>query len=471
MTAITDIHGYELTTGAFAAGLDADAVRVQEGWERVTADLLGHKFTTRENIDGVLQQVPDFAFGWAVRGIMGLLMGCGRALPGAREAYQKARKAERVSGATLREAAVVDALGLLLDGRWRAGADRIDQALHMSPGDAMLVKLSHAVRFILGDAAGMRRSIESVLEHFDAGHLYAGYVYGCYAFALEETGAYAEAEARGREGLAINRDDCWGLHAVTHVYEMQLKPDQGERWLLGNREAWASCNNFQTHVWWHLALMYLEQGDHERVLALYDNEIRAEQTDDYRDIANGASMLLRLELEGVEVGGRWCELADKAAGRLADPNFAFADLHYLISLLACGRQDEAEALAARIARMADGGQGDPGVIARKAGQPTAEAILAFYRGDYRAAIDSFAPADRELYRIGGSHAQRDVFKRLMTEAALRAGQADMAQRLLNDRISIRGGRDHFAEIRLDRLAALKEGKSGRAGNPFSAATL
>ncbi len=69
------------------------------------------------------------------------------------------------------------------------------------------------------------------------------------------------------------------------------------------------------------------------MLRLYDEEIRAEPTDDYRDIANGASLLARLELAGIPVGSRWEELAAKAEARIEDRRLVFADLHYLLALI------------------------------------------------------------------------------------------------------------------------------------------
>ena len=37
------------------------------------------------------------------------------------------------------------------------------------------------------------------------------------------------------------------------------------------RRTWAACNSMLlTHNWWHLALYYLEQGDWQTTLTLYD---------------------------------------------------------------------------------------------------------------------------------------------------------------------------------------------------------
>jgi len=56
--------------------------------------------------------------------------------------------------------------------------------------------------------------IEQVMPAYTPDHPGRGYLMGCYAFALEETGDYTRAQRVGREGLLIAPNDAWGLHAV-----------------------------------------------------------------------------------------------------------------------------------------------------------------------------------------------------------------------------------------------------------------
>ncbi len=62
-----------------------------------------------------------------------------------------------------------------------------------------------------------------------------------------------------------------------------------------------------------------------------------------------------------------------------------------------------------------------------------------------------------LHSIGGSHAQRDVFECLTIDAGIRAGQADRAEVLLLQRISLRAGaEDRFTSLRRGAIAALRQ---------------
>ncbi|MEM8665505.1 MAG: tetratricopeptide repeat protein, partial [Pseudomonadota bacterium] len=190
----------------------------------------------------------------------------------------------------------------------------------------------------------------------------------------------------------------------------------------------------------------LELGNIDRVLDLYDKEIRREHTDDYRDIANAVSLLSRLESEGVEVGERWDELSVIAERRVDDACVVFADLHYLMALLGAGRQEAANRLIERMAQAGDGSEF--GAVAAEAGAPAGGGLAALSRGHHDEALAGLMTARAEMKRIGGSHAQRDVFERLTIDAAIRAGRSDEARALIKDRAQRRGSHDRFGFERL-----------------------
>jgi hypothetical protein len=186
---------------------------------------------------------------------------------------------------------------------------------------------------------------------------------------------------------------------------------------------------------------------YDAALALYDAEIRAERTDDYRDIANAASLLVRLEIEGVDVGLRWQELADLAEKRTADACVTFADLHYVLALIGGGRTNALETLLARMTDRADRPESEMDHVTRHPGLPAAEGLAAFGEGRHARAFARLGAARAAMPRIGGSHAQRDVFERLTIEAGLRAGRLDAVRGLLDDRSARRGAEDGYSARR------------------------
>lgn len=420
-------------------------------WNKVILGVLSHAASTGPDLNRVLAAAPDFALGQAIRGVSCLLLGRSEMVEIARQSFAAALQG---APATMREIAFVHALGDWLGGRPSRAAARIQVILNLNPRDALAMKMIQAIHFVMGRPHAMRASVEGVAPAWDD-HPARGYLLGCHAFALEETGEYALAERMGIEGVALAPDDAWGLHAVAHVYDMTGRARDGLAWLTGRESSWAHCNNFRFHVWWHRALMHLDLGQYDVALAHYDADIRAEKTDDYRDISNAASLLSRLELEGVDVGNRWDELADLSENRATDGCLAFADLHYMLALCGGERDAAAAGLIARMQATRTAVNEAQRIIAHP-GLHMAQGLQAFAAGDYSAAWVHLRAGRADMQAIGGSHAQRDVFERITIEAAIRGGYIEAADTLLRARMAQRAGTaDGYATARLALIDAAR----------------
>jgi len=417
-------------------------------WDATVEHFLSHGRETPNALGALLAADPECLMGWCGKGFFSLLLARVELRGAARSALARAQGSQRARGATAREGRYVDALQQACDGQWVAAITILEAILDDIPTDSFAAKLSHALRFMLGDARGMRQSVERVLDKVGLDHPHIGYLLGCRAFALEETGAFEDAESIGRRALDRAPRDAWGLHAVSHVHEMTGRAREGADFLEANSNAVDHCNNFAFHVFWHLALFRLELCDRAGALALYDTRIRAEKTDDFRDIANAASLLARLEIDGVIVGSRWDELADIAERRVKDRTLVFADLHYLIALLGAGRRDCADQLVAAFTGRDPAS--DQGRVAQSVGVAAANAIEAFYHGRFAEAASGLLEVRPNLFQVGGSHAQRDVFEQILLEAMVRADMRSEAQLLMRERLA-RRSHNRFASERLSRL--------------------
>lgn len=422
-----------------------------EDWNGMVRAFLAHSTATPVCLGAVLKSHPDFAMGHAARGLFSLMLGRAELVQTAREAAIAAHDAAANTTPSFREVAWTRALDHWLNGRPSKAVAAMEGVLTRHPQDTLSAKVSHAIRFILGDATGMRTSIERVLSAHGEDHACRGFALGCHAFALEETGAYDRAETAGREGLLMAPDDSWGLHAVTHVYDMTARPDLGIHLIESHSSAWDHCNNFRYHVWWHKALLHMDRGELDVALGLYDAQIRADKTDDYRDISNATSLLMRLELEGVDVGPRWEELADLAQNRTDDGLVVFADLHYMLALTGADRPNAQAAMMQRFARDA----AKTGEMPRRYADPGVAALAglnAFAEGRYDAAFADLIAARPTLQTIGGSNAQRDVFERITIDAGLRAGRYAQTEAVITDRLTRRAGRaDRFTTTRMSSI--------------------
>jgi len=432
----------------------SDQPATSDPWTRLVAAFLRHDRTTPMRLAEMIDNHPDDAMGPLAKGYMLLMLARRELRIGAMDALAEGRRRLFIRP-DARAAHYATGLAAWLSGNPRGAIAAMERVIGDNPMDAMAVKISHAIRFMLGDADGMRRSLARVVSVYTENQPHAGFIKGCYAFALEETGEYEEAEKIGRKAVELEPSDAWGRHAVAHVYEMTGRAREGLVWLSDERQ-WEHCNNFAFHLHWHVGLFHLELGRPGEALRLYDQAIRAERTDDFRDIANATSMLQRIELEGVSVGNRWDELADLAEGRIGDRQLVFADLHYLIALLGAGRFSSAETLVSGLMNAtADGLNGD---LSAKIGAPLAAGLVAFRAGRMDEAVSLLSPLRPILHEIGGSHAQRDVFEQIYVEALVRSG-ASAAEPILSARRDNRRGHNRFAEQRLSR--ALESSARGR----------
>ncbi len=430
-------------------------------WNRTVHGFLAHAAWTGETLGKALASDQRFALGHACKGLFSLLLGRRELHAVARDAYRTAVEIDHENAITRRERHYIEALGAWIEGSPRRAIACMGKVLESFPQDALAMKLDHAIRFMLGDSKGMRKALEQLTGTYRNGHVAEGYFNGCYAFTLEETGEYRLAEEHGRKALELSPDDAWGFHAVQHVFDMTARAEEGLAWTEGKDEAWQHCNNFRYHVHWHNALLHLDLGHHDRVLSLYDTQIRQDKTDDYRDIANATSILLRLEFDGVHVGNRWDELANLASARTQDHCVAFADLHYMMAL--CNGPDETAAtnLLSSMQSIGEKRHNDEmQAIVHQPGLLAATGLEAFRDHNFELAYNCLSKARPELQNIGGSHAQRDVFERLAIESALRGGLTSQARGLLRERDLHRGHRDGYSQ---SRWAAL-EGLNCTSGN-------
>jgi tetratricopeptide (TPR) repeat protein len=424
----------------------ADAVRLLD--ESIEA-YVGARTDTRSRLDAALAADPDFTLAHCVDGYLRMLSSKREGREQARRAVARAREAAFRRPPLARELRHVDALDAWSRGDMRGATAHWTAILREHPLDLLAIKVSQFVLSYLGESDGMRDLLVAVLPFWDAAMPGYGYVLGCYAYALEEAGDYASAERLGRRAVELNPCDIWAAHAVAHVAEMEGRRREGIAWIADAASHWHGCNNFAFHLRWHEALFRLDLDEHERVLDVYDREVRAEHSDEYLDIANAVSLLWRLEQAEVDVAGRWRELAERARGHIHDHSLVFVDLHYLMALAAAGDANAVEQFLGSCERFATEASTEARVMA-DVGLPLARAVVAHRRGEFGSVVDLLLPIHDRFRRIGASHAQRDLFEQLLIDAAWRARRFHVAADLLADRTGRRPGNvwgwKHYATV-------------------------
>ena len=196
--------------------------------------------------------------------------------------------------------------------------------------------MGHQLDFFLGDAGELRDRIGRSLYAIHPVHPHNGYVRGTYAFGLEETGSYASAEQHGLAAVARNPDDVWATHAVTHVYEMQGRVDDGLRFLRDSAQHWTEGNLFAVHNSWTSRCSCSKRRRFSDALVNDDRSLHNESSVGVPlEMLDASALLWRLFVDGIDDGGRFGPLADAWTTRLSnEPWYVFNDLHAVIALAA-----------------------------------------------------------------------------------------------------------------------------------------
>ncbi|MHA1189532.1 MAG: tetratricopeptide repeat protein, partial [Alphaproteobacteria bacterium] len=383
-------------------------------FDSAIAGYLAFRSDAADAVGRLIAADPECAMGYVLRGEMAMMANDHRLIANARADAQSAVRL--AASATPREQAHAAALE-----NWAAGD--IDRTLaiwaeiaRQEPRDILAFRIHHSTCFWLGQRAQMMELADHVRPHWDAAMPAYGAVLACRAFAHEECASHEIAEAEGRKAVALDPANPWAAHAVAHVLEMQGRADEGIDWLAGLSGHWGGCNNFVHHLWWHMALYHLEKRQYDEVLTLYDQRFRdlaapltVAAPDLYIDMQNAISMLFRLERQGVDVGGRWAELADKAAARIGDSTSAFT-----------GRLADAENMLDAMVAFVAAGEGAVEMVIAESTIPVGRAMIAAATGDYKSALTHMRPALPLMQAMGGSRAQQAFLDEVFLDIAEKA---------------------------------------------------
>ncbi len=318
-------------------------------------------------------------------------------------------------------------------------ATELDEFLVQCPTNLLVHQLLQEELFWMGRADWMRDVTDRAAPFWSNTDDGYGNFLSLRAFAHEESGCLDKAEHYGRMAVEIDDEDIWGTHAVAHVLIMKGEMSRGIDWLESLSANWGHANQMRHHLWWHVCLFLLERGQFDRILELLTTEIRNPDSALVKaspaaaiDIENFASLLLRLELYGVDVGDRWADLATVCAGRVNNHGNAFANVHDMMVLAATGQFEKADQLLCSMRDTYRDKAGSVALAYTAAGIPACEAVLAHRRCDYKQVLRSLGSVRHDLPLMGASHAQRDVLYHMLVHAATESGRDTLRTIYLQD---------------------------------------
>jgi tetratricopeptide (TPR) repeat protein len=445
-----DAHGLVLTTTS------ADAA---SAFDAAVADYLDYQSSAFGQLKTALAADPDFVMALVFRACFFQMMETTSVRPKVQGWLDDMQPL--LDGVTEREQAHVRAVQAWVNGDIIGATATWERILAEHPRDIIALKLHHYLTFWTGRTQALRAVTSAVLPAWDDSVPGYASVLGMHAFALEETGNHIGAEAIGREAVERNPNDLWAIHSVAHVLETQGRSAEGVTWLDYPTDAWDDRNPFRGHIWWHAALFNAAQGNYDKVLSLYDNEITSVNTPQNVDVQNLASLLARLELRSVDIGDRWAALAEHGKARIGDHAIVFNDIHWSLAMAAGGCADAASRHAQAMADFASTNSVWAAHVFAAVGTDLCRGLAAWGNQDYAAAADLMWPIKDDLAPIGGSHAQRDLFPQVLGDALLKAGRFAQARSLYSERVTLRPSARTDWERLSEALGGLGDGVGSR----------
>lgn len=386
-------------------------------------------------IDKVLAEHPDFTMGWLFKaGWMTQSMET-RIYPMMVDALAQAERTG--SNANDREKGHLAAVKAWVNGDFFGAVQKWEAVLTQYPMDLLALELIHYTMVLLGDVPGQRDVVARVFNLWDESIPGYEFVLGFYSFGLEENRDFSRAEELARQALALRPDNPYAVHTVSHVMEMRGRQAGGIRFMKDRADSWGS-SNFANHLWWHTSLYHLDLEQYDQVYDIFDNHLDSRRKDGnkYEEL-DAAALLWRMNLVGQPSGDRWVHLADKWEPAAQDTLYAFNDVHAMLSFVSDDRVDAQQALLSANERYLASASDANVAMSREIGLPFCLAMQDFKAEDYAACVARLLPVRYMTHRLGGSFAQRDIIGWTLLEAALRAGQFDLALALANERTGLK----------------------------------
>ena len=415
-----DRYDLPLTTGS-----DSAAAFYRDGVDRILSAWYG----AGEAFDRAIVEDPAFALAHIARArIHQMNMEVTEARAKATHARQLAASASE------RERQHVEIMAAAIEGKPKMALTAAERHLEEFPRDALVLSLllgAFGLYAFSGrtDHDTARLAIcERNARHYGEDWWFLTYL----GWSHTEAGNARTGRTLSERAMELRAENASAAHGLSHALFEQGDMAAGRRFLSGWLPAHERASFLHGHLSWHFALSALDAGDLDGALEIYEQHIRPPNSryPPLNVFTDAASLLWRLSLAGkAGLEPYWREVAaygDRFFPR-AGPHFA--DVHYALVAAATG----SEALETRLAELealeADG---------RLAPGPTAiglcRGIRAVAEGDNDNAIRILEPLMPAVVRIGGSHAQRELWEDTLIVACLRGGHGDKAARMISDRL-------------------------------------
>jgi len=456
------VDGVQFSSSSNEAVKMYDALLHQAIYHYNDPQLGGFPGTTKK----MMEADPDFAMGQ----IFGLGLDCFATNPTKNEEPRKKlidfSAKVKDKDLTSYEKQHLKAAELLAIEDYFGAMETFQSILSTYPKDPYALQMAYFLALTIGATPRLYDIPASVVKYYDPSTPFYGHVFGKICFGEGERGNYDASEIAGRKALDHFPLDNWAHHALAHNFEESGRALQGRNFLLNSARDWTTGTTFSHHIWWHTALFHVQLGDYEAALQLYDDKVGPMTLKDGGSfpLSDGSSLLMRLHLEGVDIGDRAENQAKGWVSHNDDFTSLFYDGHNSFCSLLVGDKQANDKLLDNMREFVSSSSrvGWNKEVTTKVGIPLLEGITHYMDAEYNEAVQKLAPIMDELQqKIQGSKAQKDIFRQILLHAAVRSNikeNVDLAVDILNQRM-VDSKLDKHGPLNqrfLDRMVAVHE---------------
>jgi tetratricopeptide (TPR) repeat protein len=382
--------------------------------------------------DRAIQEDPEFALAHIARARLHQLN-----MQGNEARSMTAHARQLAAGADARERRHIEIMAAVIEGKPKVAASGAEAHLKEHPRDALVLSMllgAFGLYAFSGrpdhDAAKLA-ACERAATHYGEDWWFLSYL----GWSHTEAGNLTTGRIFSERAMGLRAANANAAHGLSHAMFEQGDMAAGRQFLSGWLPAHDRKSFLHGHLWWHISLIALDEGDLDAALAIYEQQIKpADRPYPPLNIfTDGASLLWRLSLAGKDgLEPHWRDVAAYGDRYFPQAGAHFADVHHALSAASTGGDALDTRLAQLEARAADGKLA-PG----RAAIDICRGMRAFADGDHDGAIRLLEPAMTDVVRIGGSHAQRELWEDTLIVAYLRGGHRDKAAALISSRLKRR----------------------------------
>lgn len=390
-------------------------------WDELTFRYLTRRSGVSELLHETLEADPDFAVGHALAALLAAFV-----RDDSFDAAAEVGAAGRGRTTEDWERSLVTVVADTVDGGLWAASDDWQRHADTFPGDLLGLQMAFflALASTRADMFDRSETLLAGAENAVGEHVA---VLGRRAMLRQDQGCLDEAHDLAERCLVLDPTGFDGAHPLAHVFFESGEHAEGVSWL----DSWLpSCDQeaeLRTHLVWHAALHDLQLGRAESALERYLACAGHSVPPD------GTSLLWRCQLLGhVEPGA---DPAAPTAAEIVAPfteriPFTFIGAHVVIGLATARDADGLRRFASAAADFSAPG-------AAELVPDLAHGFAAFVEGDHENAAVLLLRRAGDFVRLGGSHAQREVFEDTLVHALIRAGRLEEASQILQTRLDRR----------------------------------